>query len=218
MSKFGQTINTAPQPQRPLPDKEILWGSQDGGCIRFPAGKEAITERKFSDNPAPFLAFGRAVSEALDRVWIVDEYLLMPDRKKGDSDKLFGQKIQIRADKILEWLHVRLIANDIKFLTKQHGEIGEDVLAKLQMRAQEINNYSSRRPVKCSIEVRTHLTQKSCNYIHDRFAIIDDELWHFGGTVGGFHAAVSAASRGWRASDHGAIEFFEMAWKEGEQK
>ena len=32
-------------------------------------------------------------------------------------------------------------------------------------------------------------------YVHDRFAIIDSELLHFGSTVGGLHPDVSAATR-----------------------
>lgn len=217
MSRFGPSIDIAPQPPRPLPDKEILWVSQDGGCNHFPAEMGAITERKFADIPMPLFAFGRAVSQALDRVWIVDEFLLMPGKRKGDSDGQFKQKIHSRVDLILEWLHVGMAANSIRLLTKHHAEIDAGVLARFSERAQEINNHSVRRPMKCSIEVRTHLTEKF-NFIHDRFAIIDDDLWHFGGTAGGFHASVSAASHGWRAMDHGAIEFFEMAWNAGEQK
>jgi len=33
--------------------------------------------------------------------------------------------------------------------------------------------------------------------VHDRFALVDDELWHFGSTVGGGYGRLSAASRGW---------------------
>lgn len=111
-----------------------------------------------------------------------------------------------------------LVANDIRLLTKPHAEIDQTMLEMFHKREQEINNSSVRRAKKCTIEIKTHLTHPRCNFIHDRFAIIDDELWHFGGTVGGFHASVSAASRGWRASDHRAIEFFEMAWNAGGQK
>lgn len=215
MSKFGPSIKTAPLPQRPLPNKEILWGSQDGGCNRFPE-KDAIWERRYSDNPEPLRAFGLAVSEALERVWIVDEYLLMPDEKNGKSDEQLKQKIQNRVDKILIWLPKRLVANDIRFLTKKHEGVDEDMLNQFQKRAQEINQ-QPRRAGQCKITIKTDLKEDG-KYLHDRFAIIDDELWHFGGTVGGFHASVSAASRGWRASEHAAVEFFEMAWSTGDRK
>ena len=37
--------------------------------------------------------------------------------------------------------------------------------------------------------------------IHDRFAVLDDEIWHFGGTVGGINPQLTAYSRGWRDTD-----------------
>lgn len=217
MSRFAPAIEIGPKIQRPIPEKEILWGNQDGDCNHFPVGLETITERKFSDTPMHLKAFGRAVSEAQERVWIVDEYLLMPGEKKRDSAEKVKQKIQSRIATIFQWFPLTLVASDIRFLTKHHAEIEESELEQFQKLAQDINNHSVRRRTRCNIEIRTHLTQKF-DFIHDRFAIIDDELWHFGGTVGGFHAKVSAASRGWRASDHGAIEFFKMAWDAGVKK
>ena len=206
MKPFARDIVIAPKPERPFPDKEILWGSQDGGQNRFPTIFAAYN-RKNSDNPVPLKKFGEAVSEAQERVWIVDEFLLKSD--SGNSAE--------RIEQILTWLPLRLAASDIRLLTKRHQEIGEDDLNKFQKRAQEINDSAARREKECSIEIRLHLKQ-DCDFIHDRFAIIDDELWHFGGTVGGFHSRVSAASRGWRAVDHGAIDFFEEIWNKGERK
>ena len=206
MKPFAPDIVIAPKPERPFPDKEILWGSQDGGQNRFPTIFAAYN-RKNSDNPVPLKKFGEAVSEAQERVWIVDEYLL-----KSDS----GNPAE-RIEQILTWLPLRLAASDIRLLTKRHKEIGEDDLNKFQKHAQEINDSAARREKECRIEIRLHLKQ-DCDFIHDRFAIIDDELWHFGGTVGGFHSRVSAASRGWRAVDHGAIDFFEEIWNKGERK
>jgi hypothetical protein len=217
MSRFAPAIKVSETIQRPIPEKEILWGSQGGGCNRFPLNRETINERRFADDPMHLQAFGRAVSDAQARVWIVDEYLLMPDTKTSDNTEKVKQKIHSRIATILHWFPLQLVASDIRFLTKHHAEIEACELEKFQKHAQDINNYSVRRKTQCNIEVRTHLTQKF-DFIHDRFAIIDDELWHFGATVGGFHAKVSAASRGWRASDHGAIEFFKMAWDTGVKK
>ena len=36
--------------------------------------------------------------------------------------------------------------------------------------------------------------------LHDRFAIIDDEMWHFGSSVGGGYPGFGAASSGWDAA------------------
>lgn len=33
---------------------------------------------------------------------------------------------------------------------------------------------------------------------HDRFALLDDEIWHFGSTVGGIYPGITAFSGGWQ--------------------
>lgn len=50
--------------------------------------------------------------------------------------------------------------------------------------------------------------------LHDRFAIVDDELWHFGATVGGCHRSVNAFSRGWSAAETHAEDYFFHLWGE----
>ena len=206
MKGIALSITIASKAERPFPAKEILWGSQEGGQTLFPTSIAAY-ERKYSNDPVPMQEFGKAVSDAQERVWIVDEYLLMPDSGKPAR----------RIEQILTWLPLWLAASDIRLLTKHHKEVDDDDLKKFRQHAQAINDYATRRGKECRVDVRMHLT-RDCDYIHDRFAIIDDELWHFGGTVGGFHSKVSAASRGWRASDHGAISFFEEIWNAGERK
>jgi hypothetical protein len=206
MKRFAPSIAIAPKAERPFPTKEILWGSQEGGQAQFPTSSAAY-ERKYSNDPVPLQKFGKAVADAQERVWIVDEYLLKPDSGKPAR----------RIEQILTWLPLWLAASDIRLLTKYHQEVDADDLKKFQQHAQAINNHATRREKECRVEVRMHLT-RNCNFVHDRFAIIDDELWHFGGTVGGFHSTVSAASRGWRAMDHGAISFFEEIWNAGERK
>lgn len=206
MKRIARSITIAPKAERPFPDKEILWGSQEGGQPLFPTSSHAYA-RKNSDDPVPLQKFGKAVSDAQERIWIVDEYLLMPDSGKPAK----------RIEQILKWLPLWLAASDIRLLTKHHQEVDENDLKKFQQRAQAINDHAARRGKQCRIEVKMHLT-RACDFIHDRFAIVDDELWHFGGTAGGFQASVSAASRGWRAADHGAITFFEEIWSAGDRK
>ena len=82
MKKFASNIAIAPKAERPFPANEILWGSQEGGQNRFPTST-AARERTYSSDPAPLQKFSRAVADSQDRVWIVDKYLLMPDKGKG---------------------------------------------------------------------------------------------------------------------------------------
>lgn len=208
MKGFCARHRYCPKAERPLPARNIFWGSQEGGQNRFPTSAEA-RDRKYSSDPVPLQKFGEAVADAQERVWIVDEYLLMPDKGKGSPAD--------RVDKILMWLPLWLAASDIRLLTKRHQEVGDVDLKKFLQRALAISNHVARREKECRIEIRIHLTRE-CNFIRDRLAIVDDELWHFGGTARDFHAAVSAASRGWRAADHGDIDFFEDIWNAGERK
>lgn len=208
MSRFGSGLKLPTKPPRRTLKAEILWGDENGGSYHFPKDMATISSRMYSFDPSPLEPFRKAVISAVERVWIVDEYFLVSDREKN-SDK--------RITKILDWLHVDLIASDIRILTKQHDEITEKTLQRFQTREQEINHHQARRAKVCSIQINTRLT-RSFNYIHDRFAIVDDELWHFGATVGGFHASVNAASRGWDAVEMGAIEFFELAWEKCKER
>ncbi len=45
-------------------------------------------------------------------------------------------------------------------------------------------------------------------HIHDRFAIMDGEIWHCGAAVGGMHGSLNALSRGWLDKDNQLYEFF----------
>lgn len=47
---------------------------------------------------------------------------------------------------------------------------------------------------------------------HDRFAVTDGELWHFGGTVGGIQPDLTAVSRGWSAVSQKFIDLFNQVW------
>ncbi len=46
------------------------------------------------------------------------------------------------------------------------------------------------------LEQGTNLTKQTSSLIHDRFAITDNLLWHFGSDVGGRDAALNAVSFG----------------------
>lgn len=204
------------KPEREIPNKEILWAVQQGCNFDNTINKdsscfpkfEAILQRNSMQKSAhPLNSFGKAISNAYDRIWIIDPYFLKPD--KGTQNE--------RIDIIIDWLiQPDMLASDIKILTANHGNTEKeknDILEKFKEFEALINHerLKSKNGNGCNIEILFTLT-KNFNYIHDRFAIIDNELWHFGATVGGFHSSVNAATRGWSASDHGAIVFFELVW------
>jgi phosphatidylserine/phosphatidylglycerophosphate/cardiolipin synthase-like enzyme len=209
MKSFGPEIKAGGKTERPFPDKTILWATQDGDSNCFPK-MTAIAARKFAVQPSPLATFGEAVSQAQERVWVIDQYFLKPEKDKGCR--------QDRIKQILDWMpESNFAASDIKLLTKSHNTNGNkeadiDLAQQFREHGEKISKSRSKGAPQCVIEVRFTLTQ-NFDYVHDRFAIIDDELWHFGATVGGFYSLVSAATRGWRASDHGAEEFFKLAWE-----
>lgn len=207
MRKFKQNFQLSQKPFGALLRTEILWRSENADSHRFPTNMQTICTRKHSPDPKPLDAFRDAFRSAIERVWIVDEYFLIPNKKAPPEGRI---------QTILEWLHPQLDASDIRILTKNHAEINQELLRLLANQQERINASQPRRAKKCSIRVNTNLTKKF-NYVHDRFAIVDEELWHFGATVGGFHPDINSASRGWSAEDSGAIEFFELAWKECER-
>lgn len=168
----------------------------------------AIISRKHADNINPLQTFWAAFSNAKERIWIIDPYLFSPEKDKGSR--------QDRITFVIDRLHETLDAHDIKIITKSHNtitnkKVDDGILEQFKEHALILNGLRSKGQEKCNIDIKFNLTT-NFDHIHDRFAIIDGELWHFGATVGGFHSQVSAASRGWDAIEHGAIDFFDLVW------
>lgn len=206
-----QLINVSSPVKRPVPPPEILWptaigygnvpGSTD--LTIFPQW-QAIKARKGARPAEPLMAFVEAASGAQDRILVMDDYLFKED----------VGSFQSRIDQVLDWLPLTLAANDVRLLTNSNGTVASrhDIGKQLEERATNINNFSRYRQGRLVVEVRFTLGTLF-PYVHDRFAIIDDELWHFGATVGGLHNDLNAATRGWNVDDHDALRFFEIAWK-----
>ncbi len=195
---------------RPYPEPQILWptsrgydnnGGSDSGV--FPS-LTAIKARKNARPPEALTAFVEAAWMAQDRILVLDDYLFKPQG---------GLSPQRRYDQILSWLPDGLVANNVRFLTNAVGnQMERDAIQKqFDERATSINRCAPRRAGAVKIEIRFSLGS-TFPYVHDRFAIIDNELWHFGATVGGLHNLVNAATCGWDAEEHDATRFFNDAW------
>jgi hypothetical protein len=196
---------------RPYPKPQILWptslGHGDGGGSdsgKFPS-LTAIKARRAANPPDGLSAFVEAAWMAQDRILVLDDFLFKA---------LKDQSRQKRYDQILSWLPDGLIASDIKFLTNAHEDRDEqlEIWKQFDKRIAEINQRTSRGAGLAKIEIRFSLGSRF-PYVHDRFAIVDNELWHFGATVGGLHNLVNAATRGWDAKAHDAERFFNNAWE-----
>lgn len=95
----------------------------------------------------------------------------------------------------VEVLRCSLRANNtLEHLTILTGRTKE--VADCESELREIVDESAAKGNRPKIEVKLLRNgwDKKC---HDRFAVLDGELWHFGANVGGHHAALNACSRGW---------------------
>lgn len=160
---------------------------------------DAIMARYGVDDVRIVREFEKAISNA-QRVWIIDKHLFSEDGKNPSH----GRRIK----KVVNWFLTNHIQT-IRILTGHHDEQAEIEKAFKELEDVIIDD---RARVDVPLKVELSFALKNFDCIHDRFAIIDEELWHFGATVGGFHRDVNAASRGWNANAHKAVQFFDTAW------
>jgi hypothetical protein len=196
--------------RRPIPPKELLWptvgwlGNIGAGAdsSRFP-GLRAIKERHAARPAEALETFLRAIRDAQDRVLVMDDFLFRDDNGGGFRARLM---------QVMSWLPDTLAAQDVRFLTAAPPTQTErrEIEQTLAARERAINGWV-RRQAGMTIQVRFSL-RREFPYVHDRFAIVDDDLWHFGATVGGLHHQVNAVSHGWNIEDHDAVNFFNLAW------
>lgn len=195
---------------RPISQHRIFWpgvmgyeNAQGADLTRFPS-LACIKARKAESPPQPLDVFTADVRNARDRVLVLDENLFKPEGNNASAqwDRIF---------QVLAWFPQSFTAKDVRILTGSVNKDGVDAMIEdeLLKHSREI----SVQPNGPSTEIKVRFTlRKTFPYVHDRFAVIDDELWHFGATVGGLHSKVSAATRGWSAIDHHAVAFFDQAW------
>ncbi|MGA0565658.1 hypothetical protein ACO2RV_24895 [Ancylobacter sp. VNQ12] len=140
-----------------------------------------------------------AVSQAADRIWLVDPFLL----KVNDE-------VQATFSMVFKDALIRTRAQNIRLLTE--GKIGHtDQIAQLK----NLERYRQEHD-NPSFKIDITIIRDSKSFVrlpHDRFAIIDDELWHWGANVGGTHHLVNAYSRGWSARRTQADRYFDRLWK-----
>lgn len=196
-------VNTTPQmieakftPQLLIPCESNYQGESRN---HFP-DYDAIMARRGVDQVRIVEEFKKSISTA-QKVLIIDKYLFSEDGQNPDHSR--------RIRKVVDWFFTNQI-QIIRILTGNHDDQAE---IEQEFEILEEILTAERAKVENPLNVELSFALKDFDYIHDRFAIVDDELWHFGATVGGFHRHVNAASRGWSADTHKAVQFFDTAWK-----
>jgi hypothetical protein len=169
----------------------------------FPTGQQQSTRRSaglYATHSEPFLA---ALKDARDRILMVDPYLLAEKvEHRRTFCGVFGNTIRSTGASV-----IRLITS-----AKQGHE---DQARELKAIQGDRNRLSSQ--AYCEIDVRiVRDIRRGVPLPHDRFAVIDDELWHWGANIGGTHNEVHAYSRGWSASMTRAVDYFDELWRSAE--
>ena len=187
----------------PLVEPRLLWpsiryrqGVENEDLSRFPT-RRRVNGRHAAHHAGTTLklvAFETAVTKALVRILVLDPHFdAMGARVLGSA---------------LSFSH----AEDVRLLTGG-GDIDRKTRERLRREfTQHLNRY---QPGSRRFEVRwnANLDKRCFPFLHDRFAIIDGGLWHFGSNVGGGHPGLTAASGPWTASLTRAAEFFEECWR-----
>ena len=100
-------------------------------------------------------------------------------------------------------------AKDIRLLTDGRQE----EIDRMKQILQSFRNMYSHQYGAAQISWRNCLDKRSYPFLHDRFAVVDSALWHFGSTVGGGHRGLTAASGPWSATETRSKQFFEDCWR-----
>lgn len=202
--------------------KQFLMASCSGDLFGFPKVWDVKSRQNCYINNSGEInylnAFWDALQSAVKQVLILDSYFLNPETPSGiNKENLISKRILTIKAKLEDLALNHPDGLEVKILTDSPYSADkkkeEEMLAnfdEVKELAQELCQQGS---AGVELSVCLDLTKKF-DYIHDRFAIIDDELWHFGGTVGGFNSKLSVASRGWDATKLNAIEFFNEVWQE----
>lgn len=186
----------------PLVEPRLLWpsiryrqGVENEDLSRFP-GRGRVNGRLAAHQAGTSLklvAFETAVTKALVRILVLDPHF-----------DTIGPRVLGPA---LSFSH----AEDVRLLTGG-GDIDGETRERLRQELTQHLNLNQPGPRRFEVRWNASLDKRRFPFLHDRFAIIDGELWHFGSNVGGGHPGLTAASGPWPASLTGAAEFFEECW------
>jgi len=174
---------------------ELHFFGPAGGLDRFPKEYELRT-RCNAATAAPLDPFVLSTSYAIERVWILDLHF--------DHVGVAALEIGLKGSSV----------RDVRLLTGTRKDDLKPLTARLNaVRLPANTPAAAQTPQLASVEWRDFLDSKSYPFPHDRFALVDGELWHFGHTVGGAGKCLFACSGPWDAQATEAIDFYEGLWQ-----
>lgn len=143
-------------------------------------------------------SFTRTLRNASEKIWIIDTYL----HKNFSKNKVLHS--------ILDSILINKATIDVRLYLK--SKTNEENIKEIV----NIYNHTIREDRGNSRATTIALKfYDDLNYLHDRFAIVDNDLWHFGSDVGASLPSLHATSYGWNAEKLEITDFFEELWQEG---
>jgi hypothetical protein len=193
-------------PEQPLsfPTPRIVWPTMvlgesayvEDDLSWFPE-EDSYRERfKLGIGGAVSRAFRDAVRVARHRLWFLDEQLLRNDESRDRLWELFCETG----------------AWDIRVVTASK-EGARERAASLKELERDLQSHTADIPTQIQFFLNLSKPSKDMPEVHDRFAVVDNVLWHCGATIGGLHNAINAMTFGWSADDTKAVAFFDHICK-----
>lgn len=145
--------------------------------------------------------------------WDVRDYIHFSDTKNEFWNCLLSGRISYIVDKKYSERELSLLSALLKS-RKTRAEARRIVIFCGNMRqCSDLRNVKDSQTVHADIEIYSMEASHLEKSIHDRFVIIDGEIWHFGCTAGGIYPALTAYSRGWFDRDEKFRTYIEMMIK-----
>lgn len=192
-----------PPADAPADPPQLLWpsisytnrGIDTDDRTSFPEEQDIRTRHDKEVPQIPLEAFQLAVLLAEVRVLVLDPHF----------DK-------VGVDALTPVLGANRSVRDVRLLTGTGDTAAEYREEARRNLTQSINVDRTQPGDLVDVAWRAALDKSRYPFLHDRFAIVDGALWHFGSTVGGGSRGLTAASGPWPASDTRAIDFFDECW------
>lgn len=180
---------------------ELHFAGPDGGSRRFPEPWELRRLGDKSSGKARLAEFIERAREARERLWILDPHFL--------DYGLEGAKLILERSKISD---VRFITEPMRKDFNKHKSEMDSTIRK----AWRIGYPDGAQVHIGTMFVWRDRLQRAGVYpfAHDRFVILDDQLWHFGFAACGSSNHLSAATGPWDAETTGAANFYSRLWEE----
>lgn len=156
--------------------------------------RHVVGARQDDDKPGlylPLVAFTVAVEQSVNCILVLDPHF-----------------DEVGVDALAPALASSL-AEDIRLLTGG----GERERKEWRQTLENFRNLDRFGPHRTQVRWSTRLDKDSFPFLHDRFAVVDGALWHFGSTVGGGHRGLTAASGPWPEDQTRGKHFFDECWR-----